>query len=322
MFPATRLRRLRRTEALRSLVRENAVTLDDLIQPIFVEEGISEPVAVTGMPGVNREPETALERRVRDLYATGIRAVILFGVSHAKDADGSDTLCRNGLLARMIRRAKDACPEMTVLPDLCFCEYTTHGHCGVLVDGDVDNDRTLANLAAQAVIAAEAGADLVAPSGMMDGQVAAIRQALDDAGYSSLPIMAYSTKFASGFYGPFRAAAGTTLRGDRKTYQMDPGNGREAIRESLDDAAEGADILLVKPGMPYLDVLARLRDSVLLPLAVYQVSGEYAMIRFAARAGAIDETTVMMESLLAFKRAGADLIITYFAESAAAQIRG
>ena len=317
MFPATRLRRLRRTDGLRGLVREHAVTMDDLIYPIFVEEGIAAPVAIASMPGVSREPEERVGAVMKGLADRGIRAVMLFGVSHAKDAEGGDAMRPDGLLARMIRRAKDAAPEITLFADICFCEYTDHGHCGVVVDGDVDNDLTIDNLAAQAVIAAEAGVDVVAPSAMMDGQVQAIRRALDDAGHRGLPIMSYSTKFASGFYGPFRDAAGCDLDGDRKSYQMDPANGREALRESLDDAAEGADILMVKPGMPYLDILARLRDRTLLPLAAYQVSGEYAMIKFAARAGAIDEDQAIMESLIAFKRAGADLIMTYFARRAA-----
>ena len=321
MFPETRLRRLRRTEGLRSLVRENAVVMDDLIYPLFVEEGIDTPLPIESMPGVSREPEAAVGDAVKAAHAAGVKAVMLFGVSHAKDAEGCDAMRSDGLLARMVRRAKDACPEMTVFADVCFCEYTDHGHCGVIVHGDVHNDRTIANLGTQAVVAAEAGVDVVAPSGMMDGQVAAIRAALDEAGHPNLPIMAYSSKFASGFYGPFREASGTSLKGDRRTYQMDPGNGREALRESLDDEAEGADILMVKPGMPYLDVLARLREHTLLPLAVYQVSGEYAMIRFAAQAGAIDEDTSIMESLLAFKRAGADLILTYFAIRAGELIR-
>jgi porphobilinogen synthase len=313
MFPTTRHRRLRRTPVLRALVRETRLHADDLILPIFVDEAIDEPVPIASMPGVVRIPERWLAREIEAIARDGVRGVLLFGISHDKDASGSDTLSADGLMARMTRAAKDAAPELAVITDNCFCEYTDHGHCGVLEGGHVHNDRTLANLARQCVVAAEAGADLVAPSAMMDGQIAAIRQALDKAGHEQTPIMAYSSKFASAFYGPFRAAAGCDLEGDRKEYQMDPMNGREALRESDTDAAEGADLLMVKPGMPYLDVLARIRDRTSLPLAVYQVSGEYAMIKFAAQAGALDEERVVAEALGAFKRAGADLILSYFA---------
>ncbi len=280
---------------------------------MFVEEGIDEPFPISSMPGISRVPEKLLEREIEAIAAEGIKSVMLFGVSHAKDATGSDAWNPQGLLSRMIRNTKATAPELVVIADTCFCEYTDHGHCGVIVDGQVHNDLTLENLARQAVTSAEAGADIIAPSAMMDGQVATIRQALDKAGFPELPVMAYSSKFASSFYGPFRAAAGCDLKGDRKTYQMDPANGREALRESMLDEAEGADFLMVKPGIPYLDVLVNLRRQTLLPLAVYQVSGEYAMIKFAAQAGAIDERRVVRESMTAFKRAGADLILTYFA---------
>ncbi len=306
------MRRLRRTPALRALVRESALLPTDLVQPLFVEEGIHEPVPVAAMPGINRIPEHLLAGEVEAAARDGVRALLLFGVSHHKDRAGSDAWQPDGLVSRMTRAAKRAVPEILVIPDICFCEYTDHGHCGVLHGGEVANDVTLENLGRQAVAAAEAGADFVAPSGMMDGQVAAIRHALDLAGHPDLPIMAYSSKFASAFYGPFRAAAGCELKGDRRTYQLDPANGREALRELLLDEAEGADILMVKPGLPYLDVLARLRQHTLLPIAVYQVSGEYAMIRFAAAAGAIDESAAVREALVAFKRAGADLIVSYF----------
>ncbi len=312
MFPQTRLRRLRRTGSLRALVRETTLSAQDLILPIFVEEGVDEPVPISSMPGVSRVPERALARHVEMLARDGVKALMLFGISHAKDADGTDSLNPKGLMARMTRIAKDAAPEIVVMTDNCFCEYTDHGHCGVLRDGDVANDVTLTSLARQAVVAADAGADLVAPSAMMDGQIAAIRAALDGAGHQGVPVMAYSTKFASAFYGPFRAAAGCDLIGDRKAYQMDPMNAREALRESAEDEAEGADILMVKPGLAYLDVLTRLRDQTRLPLAVYQVSGEYAMIKFAGLAGALDEARVVRETLGAFKRAGADLILSYF----------
>ncbi len=265
------------------------------------------------MPGVSRIPERQLRQEIAAIARDGVRAVMLFGISHTKDGAGLDTVDPKGLMARMTRAAKDAAPELVVITDNCFCEYTDHGHCGVVHDGQVDNDRTLALLARQCVVAAEAGADLVAPSAMMDGQVAAIRRGLDAAGFGQTPVMAYSSKFASAFYGPFRAAAGCDLQGDRMAYQMDPANGREALRESAADEAEGADLLMVKPGMPYLDVLARIRERTDLPLAVYQVSGEYAMIKFAAQAGAIDEERVVREALGAFKRAGADLVLSYFA---------
>ena len=313
MFPITRNRRLRRTAPLRALVRETRLHADDLMLPIFVEEGVDEPVPIASMPGVSRIPEKRLPREIEAIARDGVRAVVLFGVSHTKDEIGADTMDPKGLMARMTRAAKDAAPELVVVTDNCFDEYTTHGHCGVFEGGEILNDRTLANLGRQCVVAAEAGADIIAPSGMMDGQVAAIRAALDAAGHTGVPIMSYSSKFASAFYGPFRAASGCDLHGDRNQYQLDPANGREALRESFNDEAEGADILMVKPGMPYLDVLARLRDRTELPLAVYQISGEYAMIKFAAAAGALDEARIVRESLGSFKRAGADLILTYFA---------
>jgi porphobilinogen synthase len=318
-FPLTRFRRLRATQALRDLVQETSVTLNDLIYPIFVEEGLDDLAPVDTMPGTFRIPERKLAATVKEIAAAGIRALMLFGVSQHKDADGSDSWNPNGLMARMIKRAKDAAPGLVVISDTCFCEYTSHGHCGVIAHGDVHNDHTIENLGRQAVVAAKAGADMIAPSSMMDGQVTAIRRALDGDGFETMPIMAYSSKFASAFYGPFRAAAGCDLEGDRKAYQVNPLNGREALRESLSDEAEGADILMVKPGMPYLDVLARVRQQTLLPIAAYQVSGEYAMIKFAAQAGAIDEARVVRESLGAFKRAGADLILTYFAMDIARQ---
>lgn len=324
-FPHVRMRRLRGSDALRDMVRENHLRVEDMIYPMFVEEDASDRTPIASMPGIFRETEKSLEIVVKESAAAGIKSIMLFGVSHHKDHTGSDSIGPDGLLSRMIDRAKQAAPEMVVIADACFCEYTDHGHCGPLNDkGDVDNDRTIENIAMQAVIAAEAGADIIAPSGMMDGQVSAIRHALDVTGFTNIPIMAYAAKFASVFYGPFRDAAGCALgksehkvRSDRKTYQMDPANGREAIREALQDIAEGADMLMVKPGMPYLDVLANLRRETSLPLAAYQVSGEYAMMKFAAAAGALNYEQAMMESLIAFKRAGADLILTYAAPDAA-----
>lgn len=316
-FPALRHRRLRRTEALRSMVAENSVTMNDLIYPIFVEEKIVDKIEIGTMPGIHRIPETTLAHEVAEIHREGVKAIMMFGVSHNKSDEGHDSWAENGLLSRMIRTAKNAAPDLIVISDNCVCEYTTHSHCGVLRDGEIDNDLTIKNLALQAVAAARAGADMVAPSSMMDGQVAAIREALDRAKFPDIPIMAYSSKFASSFYGPFREAAGSELTGDRKTYQMDHLNGREALRESLADETEGADLLMVKPGLPYLDLLAHLRQSTLLPLVAYQVSGEYSMIKFAAQAGAIDEKMVVRETLGALKRAGADLIISYFARDIA-----
>jgi len=319
--PSFRFRRLRRTPVLRQLVRETRLSMDDFILPLFVEEGISEPVAISSMPGVVRYPEAQLADVVKRVWQRGVKAIILFGVSTHKDEIGSDTWQGDGLLARMIRIAKEAVPEMLVISDNCFCEYTTHGHCGVIHPSgdsyDVDNDLTLENLQKQVVAAANAGVDMIAPSGMQDGMILAIREALDNAGFVNIPIMSYSTKFASAFYGPFRDAVDSSFKGSRNTYQMDPGNAREALAESLQDEAEGADILMVKPGIAYLDVLASIRANSDRPLAVYQVSGEYAMIKAGAAAGVIDEKSVVLESLQAFKRAGADLIITYYAEQMA-----
>lgn len=320
--PDFRFRRLRRTSTLRSLVREHRLSPEDFILPIFVEEDIHEPVEISSMPGVLRYPESQLAEVVQRAYGKGIRAILLFGVSTHKDNVGSDTWNKDGLMARCIRIAKAAEPNMVVISDNCFCEYTDHGYCGVLCEGsheglDVDNDATIANLAKQAVVAAEAGVDMIAPSTMIDGMVAAIREGLDEAGFTHIPIMSYSTKFASAFYGPFRDAVDSTFKGTRSTYQMDPANGREALAESMQDEMEGADILMVKPGLAYLDVIADIRQHSQRPLAVYHVSGEFAMIKAAAAAGVIDEKAIVMESMIAFRRAGCDLIITYYAEELA-----
>ncbi len=320
--PEFRFRRLRRTSVLRDLVRQPTISTDDLILPLFIEEGITEPLAISSMPGVVRYPEDQLPGAVQRAWSKGIKAVLLFGVSRHKDSIGSDTWADDGLMARCIRSAKQAQPEMVVISDNCFCEYTDHGHCGVLCEGshegvDVDNDATLANLQKQAVVAARAGVDMIAPSTMIDGMVAAIREGLDEAGFSHIPIMSYSTKFASAFYGPFRDAVDSTFKGTRSTYQMDPANSREALAESMQDELEGADILMVKPGIAYLDIIADVRANCQRPLAVYQVSGEYAMIKAGAAAGVIDEEAIVMEIMTAFKRAGCDLVITYFAEAIA-----
>ncbi|MBX2825446.1 MAG: porphobilinogen synthase [Gammaproteobacteria bacterium] len=312
LYPTVRMRRLRSSARFRGMVRENHVTASDLIYPLFFEENSESTTPITSMPGISRYPETKIPEVLGELSRDGVQAVMLFGVSNHKDATGSDSLRSEGFLSRMIRAAKRADTGMLIMADICFCEYTDHGHCGIIENGDMHNDQSLENLVAQAVIAADSGADVIAPSGMLDGMVQALRHGLDSTGHSQIPILSYSSKFASCFYGPFRDAAGSHLDGDRKTYQMDFANGREALRESLLDEAEGADMLMVKPGMPYLDVLARLRERTDLPLAVYQVSGEYAMIKFASAAGALDEDDAITESLTAFKRAGADLILSYF----------
>jgi porphobilinogen synthase len=317
-----RFRRLRRTPALRRLVRETRPTVDDLVAPLFItESGPSLPIE--SMPGQQRLsiPDAAIEaRRLQDI---GIAAVILFGIPKAKDPRGSGASDPHGVVQKAVAAIKEVCVDLTVIADVCLCEYTDHGHCGI-VPGDsgavgaVDNDATVARLCESAVSLANAGADVIAPSDMMDGRVGAIRAALDAAGHSHIPVMAYSTKFCSGFYGPFREAADSAPAfGDRRTYQMDPANRREAIRESLEDEAEGADILMIKPGLAYLDIVRDLREETLLPIAVYNVSGEYAMVKAAAANGWIDEERVVDEMMTAFKRAGADMIITYFAADCA-----
>lgn len=310
--PLRRLRRLRNSEAMRDLLRETHISLSDLIHPLFIEEHITHAVPISTLPGISRLPESALADEVRELYALGIRYVMPFGISHTKDDKGSDTWDDNGLLARMVRTIKATVPEMMVIPDICFCEYTDHGHCGVVHNNEVCNDLTVENLVKQSVTAARAGADMLAPSAMMDGQVKAIRQGLDAAGFEHVAILAHSAKFASSFYGPFRAAVDCELSGNRKGYQLDYANGRQALLEASLDEAEGADILMVKPGTPYLDVLSRLRQETHLPLAAYQVGGEYAGIKFAALAGALDERAVVTETFIGLKRAGADLIVSYY----------
>jgi porphobilinogen synthase len=319
VYPKIRMRRGRTSEGMRSMVRENSLTCNDLILPLFVEEDITERQPIKSMPGVFRETEKSIITALKDAEDAGVKSVILFGVSHNKDGIGSDSLKSGGLFSRMIRTVKDACPDMLVMADLCFCEYTDHGHCGPLDDhGHVMNDMTLDNLGLQAVVAAEAGADIMAPSGMMDGQVRAIRAALDQSGYQDIAILSYAAKYASAFYGPFRDAAGCSLKtGDRKTHQMDPANSDEAMREVALDLEEGADMVMVKPGLPYLDIIHRVKTEFRVPTFAYNVSGEYAMLKFAAEAGALDYNKAMMEMLLGFKRAGADGILTYSAIDAA-----
>jgi porphobilinogen synthase len=319
-----RMRRLRRSEGLRDLVRETHLSVNDLIYPLFVEENIKEPVPISSLPGVLRHTEKTIGKKVKEASSHGLNSFMLFGVSHNKDSEGSDSLNETGLLYRMIDRVKQDNPDSCIIADICFCEYTDHGHCGPLdMDGDVDNDRTLENLARQAQIAAGAGADVIAPSGMMDGMVSAIRSGLDEGGFTHIPIMAYSAKFASSYYGPFRDAAGCSLgaykraKKDRKTYQMDPANALEALRETALDIEEGADMVMVKPGLPYLDILYQIKQRFEMPTFAYNVSGEYAMLKFAAEAGVLDYESAAMEMLLSFKRAGADGILTYVAEDAA-----
>lgn len=320
MFPQTRLRRLRR-ESLRPLFTETNVTTNDLIMPLFFVEGAEEKVPITSMPGQYRWPLSAAGEVAKDLAADGIRAVILFGIPKTKDATATSAFAADGVIQEATRAIKAAVPDMVVIIDLCACEYTDHGHCGIIhesCDGpDLDNDASLELMQRIAVSQAKAGADMVAPSCMLDGMVMAIREALDAAGYEYVPIMSYSTKFASALYGPFREAADSGFSfGDRLTYQMNPANGREAVRESVLDREEGADILMVKPAGLYLDVLSQVK-KLGLPTAAYQVSGEYSMIKAAAQNGWIDERRIVMESLVSIKRAGADLIITYFAQDVA-----
>ncbi|MDH4043875.1 MAG: porphobilinogen synthase [Gemmatimonadota bacterium] len=330
-----RPRRLRLTPQLRALVRETTLDAGDFIAPIFVTAQSTTAHAITSMPGVMQLPVNAVAAEAEMMAQAGIRAVILFGIPAEKDATGSDAAAPEGIVQQAVRVIKQAVPELVVMTDLCLCEYTDHGHCGIvngtaghhdphLPEGYVLNDPTLEILARIAVVQAEAGADVVAPSGMMDGGVGAIRDALDDAGFLHLPIMSYSAKYASGFYGPFREAAqGTPQFGDRSSHQMDPANAREALREHALDIAEGADILMVKPALAYLDIIRVTRDAFPeLPLAAYNVSGEYAMVKAAAQQGWIDERRVVLELLTGMRRAGADLIITYHAKDAAAWLRG
>ena len=300
------------------MVRETTLRPADLIQPLFVRAGEGPGEPVESMPGVERLSISGLVEEAGAVHAAGVPAVILFGIPAAKDEAGSGAYDDEGIVQMAIRALKEAHPELVVIADTCLCEYTSHGHCGVLRDGNVDNDASLELIARTALSQAQAGADAVAPSDMMDGRVAAIRTALDGEGLSATPILSYAVKYASAFYGPFREAAGSTpSEGDRRGYQMDPANGREAMREALADLEEGADMLMVKPAVPYLDVLARLRDRTDAPLAAYHVSGEFSMLKAAGANGWIDERAAALESLTAIKRAGADLIVTYYAKEAA-----
>lgn len=318
MFPITRLRRLRRTPQLRSLVRETHLAPHNFIAPLFVVHGSGVQEEISSMPGQYRYSIDQLVTHCRELHSLGIGGVILFGIPEHKDPTGSEGYSDEGIVQQAIRALKAELPDLIVIADICMCEYTDHGHCGIIHDHEVDNDETLSYLAAQARSFARAGVDMVAPSDMMDGRIAAIREALDDEGYTQLPIMSYAAKFSSAFYGPFRDAADSAPSfGDRRAYQMDPANGREALREIESDIDEGADIIMVKPAIAYLDVIKEASLRYDLPIAAYQVSGEYAMIKAGARLGWIDEERIMMESLLSIRRAGASIILTYFAEAAA-----
>lgn len=319
-----RFRRLRINPAIREMVRETSVCASDFIYPLFIVEGKGIKKKISSMPGVFQMSLDEILKECEIVRNLGIKAVILFGIPSLKDSVGSDALSDDGIIATALRAIKDKFPDLVVITDLCFCEYTDHGHCGILdhVHQTVDNDATLEISAKQALIHARNGADMIAPSGMMDGIIATLRGALDLSGYENLPIMAYSTKFASAYYGPFRDVAESAPSfGDRKSYQMDPANRLEAVSESLEDEAQGADILMVKPALAYLDVIRDLREATRLPICAYNVSGEYALLKAAAKAGVIDYERVMMETLVGFKRAGADLIISYHAKEAAALLR-
>ena len=321
--PRTRSRRLRRTDTLRRMVRETVLTPADFVYPLFVTHEANTCREISSMPGnyhwsVDRIAAECAE--VRDL---GIPAVLLFGIPEWKDAEGSGAFHREGVVQAAVREIKRAVPELLVITDVCLCEYTEHGHCGVIHDGDVQNDPTLPLLARTAVSHAEAGADIIAPSDMMDGRVAAIRHALDGAGYENVPVLSYAAKYASGFYGPFRDAAGSTPQfGDRRSYQMDPANRREALKEVLQDLEEGADMVMVKPALSYLDIIREVKDRTNVPVAAYNVSGEFSMLKAAAANGWIDGERVMMEILTSIKRAGADMILTYHAKEAARLLNG
>ena len=313
-FPVTRLRRFRRTAPLRGLVRETRLSLDQFVMPLFVAP---EPLANEALPGMARFDVTALLHEIEALATNGVRAVMLFGVPEVKDEEATGAWEEDGIVQVALRALRPRFPELVLLTDVCLCEYTSHGHCGVVVDGEVHNDRSLELLARTAASHVEAGADVVAPSDMMDGRVGAIREALDDRGYETTPILAYSAKYASAFYGPFREAADSAPAfGDRRGYQMDPANVREALRECELDVAEGADALIVKPALPYLDVIRAVREASRLPLSAYNVSGEYSAVKAAAANGWLDEPTIVRENLTAIARAGADQIITYHARDA------
>tara|TARA_B100000795_G_C22797323_1_gene440030 strand:+ start:1464 stop:2429 length:966 start_codon:yes stop_codon:yes gene_type:complete len=313
-----RTRRLRKSEGIRRLVQETKLSVDDFVYPLFIEEGVDIASEIPSMPGIKRYSLDRISEELDEVIALNIPAVLLFGIPSKKDEEGTETWSDDGIIQQAIRFIKKKYPTLYVITDVCFCEYTTHGHCGIIHNHDVDNDATLINISKQVVSHAKAGVDMVAPSGMMDGTIKMVRESLDNSGFVNLPIMAYSVKYASAFYGPFRDAADSAPTfGDRRTYQMDPANRDEGIREANYDDQEGADILMVKPAMSYLDIIRELKNNFDRPIACYNVSGEYAMVKAAAEKGWIDGEKVMMESLLSMKRAGASIIITYFAKEAA-----
>ena len=313
-----RTRRLRTSEGIRRLVRETKLSIDDFIYPLFIEDGENIEAEIVSMPGIKRFSLDRISKELNEVVELKIPAVLLFGIPSKKDDEGTETWNDNGIIQQAIRFIKKNYPSLYVITDVCFCEYTSHGHCGIIHDNDVDNDATLVNISRQVISHAKAGVDMVAPSGMMDGAIDMIRQSLDNTGFVNLPIMAYSVKYASAFYGPFRDAADSAPTfGDRRTYQMDPANRAEGMREATFDDQEGADILMVKPALSYLDIIRDLKNNFDRPIACYNVSGEYAMIKAAAEKGWIDGEKIMMESLLSMKRAGADIIITYFAKEVA-----
>ncbi len=318
-FPTVRARRLRQTPALRRLVRETTLSPADFIYPMFIIHGQKQRLEVSSMPGVYQLSVDLLAQEAEELLGLGIPAVMLFGLPAEKDPIGKENFAEDGIVQQAIRALRRADPDLIIMTDVCMCEYTDHGHCGIVEDGQILNDPTLEILGKAAVSHVKAGADVVAPSAMMDGQIAAIRQALDEAGYADTPILGYSAKFASGFYGPFRNAADSPPQfGDRSSYQMDPANSREAMREVILDLQEGADMIMVKPALPYLDIIRQARDAFPeVPMAAYNVSGEYSMIKAAAKLGWLDEKKTAMESLVSIKRAGADMILTYWAKDAA-----
>ena len=313
-----RTRRLRKTKSIRRLVREAQLSIDDFVYPLFIEEGENIEKEIVSMPGIKRFSLDKISKELDEIVALNIPAILLFGIPLKKNDEGTETWNDDGIIQKSIRFIKKNYPNLYVITDVCFCEYTSHGHCGIIHNNDVENDKTLVNIAKQVVSHAKAGVDMVAPSGMMDGTISMVRESLDNTGFDDLPIMAYSVKYASAFYGPFRDAADSTpMFGDRKTYQMDSANRDEAIRKATFDDDEGADILMVKPALSYLDIIRDLKNNFDRPIACYNVSGEYAMIKAADKNGWIDGKKVMMESLLSMKRAGADIIITYFAKEAA-----
>ncbi|OBR68479.1 delta-aminolevulinic acid dehydratase [Paenibacillus oryzae] len=328
-FPITRHRRLRRTAGIRSLIRETMLTSNDFIYPVFVTHGENVKEEISSLPGVYHYSLDRLREEIEDIVAAGLASVLVFGIPETKDAIGSSAFANDGIVQRAIRSIKEWAPEMVVVADTCLCQFTDHGHCGVVHHDEatgtavVDNDHSLELLVKTAISQAEAGADIIAPSNMMDGFVAAIREGLDEAGYHEVAIMSYSVKYASAFYGPFREAAHSTPQfGDRKTYQMDPANKREALREADSDVTEGADMLMVKPALAYLDVLAMLKEQFDLPVVAYNVSAEYSMVKAAAANGWLNERAIVLETLTGMKRAGADIIITYHAKDAARWLRG